>query len=135
MPVLQVGALLFVAWLAHCAHAAMIVIETPTLVWFIVGLAIGILFHEAGHAMCAICTGHTIRRVVIGGGPLVLRVHFRDAKLELRPLPLGGRVIFRPPGRVRKLATALVSVGGILGNLALIGIIATLASVGAVTTG
>ena len=133
MPVLQVGALLFVVVGTNCAHAAMIVIETPTLVWFIVGLAIGILFHEAGHAVCGICTGHAIRRVVIGGGPLVLRVHFRGAKLELRPLPLGGHVIFRPPGRVRKLAAALVFVGGILGNLAFIAIIAALASVGAVT--
>jgi hypothetical protein len=135
MRVLQVGTLLFVAMFGtNCAHAAMVVIETPILVWFIVGVAAGILFHEAGHALCAICTGHRVRRVVIGSGPLVLRVHFKGAKLELRILPLGGRVIFQPPGQVHKLATALVSVGGILGNLALVGIIAALASVGAVMT-
>src|SRR5262245_26797424 len=97
MWVLQVGTILFVTIVGtNCAHAAMFVIEVPTLVWFIVGVAIGILFHEAGHALCAAFTGNSIRRVVIGAGPLVLRARFKDTKLELRVLPFGGYVIYHP---------------------------------------
>src|SRR5262249_49120188 len=115
-----------------CAHAALFVIETPTLAWLIVGVASGIVFHEAGHALCAICTGHTIQRLVIGIGPLLLRVRFKNAKLELRAMPFGGYVNYRPGFPARKLTRAFIAVGGILGNLSLMGIIATFASLGMV---
>jgi hypothetical protein len=55
------------------ALAAMIHVSMPTLVWFMAGMAIGIVFHEAGHALCATVTGIPIRRAVAGAGPLLWR--------------------------------------------------------------
>jgi membrane-associated protease RseP (regulator of RpoE activity) len=105
------------------AQAAVVHIPTPTLLWFIAGIAIGIVFHEAGHALCAMIARIPNRRVLIGIGPLLLRTRVGDVQLELRLLLLGGAVYYKPPFPPHRLATIFVVLGGILGNFALVGII------------
>jgi hypothetical protein len=93
------------------AQAAVVHIPTPTLLWFIAGIAIGIIFHEAGHALCAMIARIPIRRVLIGIGPLLLRTRVGDVQLELRLLLLGGAVYYKPPFPPHRLATIFVVLG------------------------
>jgi len=101
-------------------------------IWFLVGSALGIAFHEAGHALCAKAMNITVRQVSVGIGPLLWCTRIGATRVELRPLPLAGLVTYDPPYPPRVGTTMLVAAGGILGNLALIGLVGILAGVGLV---
>ena len=138
MKALETSTLRLVAYILACAAAVMIcaklatVYHIPLPVWLIAGLAIGTAFHEAGHALCAAITGIPVRRVVIGAGPLLVNHSVWGVRLELRLIPFGGAVYHDSPFPHRKLAIAFVTLGGILGNIAFVSIVAALAAVGAV---
>jgi hypothetical protein len=107
-------------------------VQPLTFAWFVVGLAVGIIFHEAGHAACCLIARIPIRRVVIGSGPVVLGGRIGGAQLELRLVPLNGAVHFDSPFPCRKPAIALVTIGGVLGNVAFLAAVAALAAIDAV---
>lgn len=116
------------------SHLAVRYYRVPlsTFAWFIVGVPVGIIVHEAGHAVCCLLVRIPIHRVVVGTGPVILGRHVGGTQLELRLLPLSGVVHFDSPFPRRKLATAFVTAGGVLGNIALIGGVTALATTGAV---
>jgi hypothetical protein len=95
------------------------------------GLALCVVFHEAGHWMFSVLGSTPIRRVSIGVGPVLLRGRVRETTIELRLLPLAGFVIPYPPMVYRPFWYALFLLGGVLGNVALIGIATGLHAAGA----
>jgi hypothetical protein len=84
------------------------------------GCLIGVAFHELGHLMCAFIAAIPVHRIVIGAGPLLWRSHFGDGWLQLRVLPLNGRVEVYPLANLRMFRWAFFLIGGVLGNLAVI---------------
>ncbi len=71
--------------------------------------------HEAGHWVAVRWKGGVVHRVILGRGPCLWRS--RRGPLELRLLPLGGRIDWAgvPPGSAR----AVVALAGPLSNLLL----------------
>jgi hypothetical protein len=104
----------------------------PPLGWLFVGYAIGVVCHELGHALCAAIGSIPVRRIQIGVGPILLRHRFREVSLELRLFPLSGFVATYPVANFRRAHWALFTLGGVLGNAAVIAVVAGLASIGAV---
>jgi len=100
----------------------------PPVIWFFVGLVVGVVFHEGGHALCAVLSNIPVRLVSIGLGPLLLRGRIGEAQLEWRLLPLAGYVEPYPKFEVadRRLSEAFVTIGGVLGNVFLIYLISSL---------
>src|SRR5215510_6190677 len=99
--------------------------------WFVVGRAIGSACHELGHLLCAAIGSIPIRLMVVGHGPLLWRGRFGETWLELRLLPFGGHVAPYPAGNDRWYWWALFLSGGVLGNVAVICLVAALPAVGA----
>ena len=95
-------------------------------IWFLaavpVSLALGTIFHEGGHYFFAWVVGIPVRRVLIGSGPIVLSHQFDDTSVELKLFPFGGGVLFYPDLLVRKYRWALILVGGVLGNILVLGL-------------
>src|SRR6266536_1259603 len=99
--------------------------------WFF-GLIVGIVAHEAGHLLCARIGSIPIRQMVIGWGPVLLRGRVGELQLELRLLPLCGFVVpAASAGLPKRWAVALYLLGGVLGNIAVIGVVVWLHVVGA----
>jgi Peptidase family M50 len=96
-----------------------------------VGFAIGIVCHELGHLFFAAIGSIPIRLIVIGLGPLLLRRRFGKTLLELRAWPLSGAVTPYPVVNHRWFRSALFIFGGVLGNVAVICLLAGLDAVGA----
>jgi Peptidase family M50 len=99
--------------------------------WCLCGLALGVVWHEAGHFLCARLCAVPVRRVSIGIGPRLARFRLGEVQFDLRLLPLGGRVAISPPLAARKLAMLLFLLGGVLGNVALLALVMSLAATGA----
>jgi hypothetical protein len=93
---------------------------------FWLGLVIGVFFHEAGHAACALLCRIPVCRVSIGVGRVVFRRHLGATAFELRLLPVAGYVAIRPYQVRWKFQLLLFTLGGILGNIAVIALIARL---------
>jgi hypothetical protein len=95
-------------------------------IWFLaavpVSLALGTIFHEGGHYFFAWVVGIPVRRVLIGSGPIVLSHQFGETSVELRLFPFGGGVLFYPDLLIRKYRWALILVGGVLGNILVLGL-------------
>jgi Peptidase family M50 len=95
-------------------------------IWFLaavpVGLALGTIFHEGGHYFFAWAVGIPVRRVLIGSGPIVLSHQFGDTSVELKLFPFGGGVLFYPDLLIRKYRWALVLIGGVFGNILVLGL-------------
>jgi len=100
--------------------------------WWLVGLIVAVAVHEAGHLLAAIVASIPIRLLSVGVGPLLLRGRIGRAQLELRLLPLSGFVSPHYVTGLRKGPLLLFLLGGILGNLALICLLALLDAVGAI---
>src|SRR5262245_60063937 len=98
----------------------------PSVLWFVVGLAIGVACHELGHVLCARIGSIQVRRIVIGLGPLLWRSRFGETWLELRFLPLSGLVSTYPAVNSPWYWWALFLCGGVLGNVAVICVVAWL---------
>jgi peptidase M50-like protein len=103
-----------------------------SLVWLLPALAVAMVVHEGGHLLCGVIGSIPIRLVSIGLGPLLLRARVGETRLELRLLPVAGFVAAYPVVVIRKHWQLLFLLGGVLGNMALIGLVAWLDSVGAV---
>jgi len=99
----------------------------PPVVWIFAGLVVGVVFHEGGHALCAVVSNIPGRLVSIGVGPLLLHGRIGETQLEWRLLPLAGYVAPYPKFAAdRRLAEAFFIIGGVLGNVFLIYIISSL---------
>jgi hypothetical protein len=92
------------AGLLYGSHA----LNLPVPVWFYVGLAIGTVFHEAGHALCAVLAASPIRKVSIGAGLLLFKGRIRDMQFEWRLLPFGGFVACYPKFDVGRLRASFI---------------------------
>jgi peptidase M50-like protein len=100
--------------------------------WFLVGLALGVVCHEAGHALCAVLGGLPIRLVSIGLGPLLARRGIGEARIDLRLLPFRGLVATYPLFVARKGWMLVFVAGGVAANAALIALVAVSDALGAV---
>src|SRR5262245_57896636 len=107
-------------------------LEMIIVLWCFIGLVVGVAVHEAGHLLCAIVASIPIRLLSVGVGPILLRGRVGGTRLELRLLPLSGFVAPRLVTGVRKVPLSLFLLGGILGNAAVICLIAFLDAVGAI---
>jgi Zn-dependent protease len=107
--------------------------QIPSLLWFYIGLAVGVVCHELGHALCATCTGKRIRLISIGAGPLLLSKCFGEVRFQWHLLPFGGMVQCYPELRFRRLRTLLFILGGIFGNIAVVASVAFLDLAGLVS--
>jgi hypothetical protein len=103
----------------------------PPLDWLFVGLAIGVACHELGHLTFAAVGSIPIRLIVVGAGPLLWRGRYGETWLELRVWPWAGRVVPYPLVNYRRYWWALFLLGGVLGNMAVICLLAGLEAVGA----
>jgi hypothetical protein len=96
-------------------------------IWGLAGFAMGTVFHELGHAACAAMGSIPVHRIIIGFGPLLWRSRIGDARLEVRVLPLmAGRVGTYAPLDYRGHLWVLFLLGGVVGNLTLICLVAGL---------
>jgi hypothetical protein len=89
----------------------------------LIGFALGIIVHEAGHFACAAIGGISIRLVSVGVGPVVLRARLGTADLVLRALPISGLIVPVTYQNTRKAWAVLFVLGGVLGNCVLIGLV------------
>jgi peptidase M50-like protein len=65
-------------------------------VWFCVGVALGFVWHEARHLLCATLGALPVRLMSVGVGPLLWRSHVGDVRFDLRLLPIGSMVASYP---------------------------------------
>lgn len=100
--------------------------------WFFLGLILGIVCHEFGHFLAALAGSIPVRLVSVGTGPVLLSGRIRETTFELRLLPLSGFVAPYPAFGYRRFPSALFTLGGILGNVALIGFVLALGIAGIV---
>ena len=104
-----------------------------TLGLYAVGLVAASIVHELGHLICARISSIPIGLMTIGSGPVLLRGRIGELRLEFRLLAIGGLVVPSAlPDPERRGAMALYILGGVLGNIAAIGIIILLHVTGAV---
>jgi hypothetical protein len=103
---------------------------------FLVGGGVaGTVAQEAGHLLCARIGSIRIRRMVMGWGPVLLRGRVGDVRVEARLVLLGGWVICAETASApKRWAVALYFLGGVLGNIAVIGVAIWLHVVGAAPT-
>ena len=93
---------------------------------FMASLPFGVVAHEAGHALAGWCVGLPPRLVTLGRGPVLLRARLGGwAWLVVRGIPFTGSVRCLPPTSGQRGAMAAVLLGGVLGNLILILLLAT----------
>src|SRR5580704_17273406 len=94
------------------------------------GLVAGIACHEFGHMLCALLLSLPIRLISIGVGPLLWRSRIGETQCELHAIPSGGCVQCYPQPLVRNVSTLFILFGGVLGNAALIGVVAAVSKAG-----
>jgi hypothetical protein len=98
---------------------------------FVGGVVVATMAHESGRLLCARIGSIPIRRMVIGCGPVLVRGCIRGARVELRLVPFGSLVIgAEATSRPKRWAVALYFLGGVLGNVAVIGVVAWLSIIG-----
>ena len=91
----------------------MIVYET---LWLsAVSIVLALVVHEGGHILGALATGIVPRVLVLGIGPVVLRLRRGAIVVVFRAVPLTGYVLSEPSGRV--WAYLAMVAGGPLANL------------------
>jgi hypothetical protein len=88
------------------------------------GLAGGIACHEFGHMLCAVLLSLPVRLVSIGVGPLLWRGRIGETRFELHAVPLSGFVQCYPQPVIRRVSMLFFVLGGVVGNAALIGLVA-----------
>jgi hypothetical protein len=88
------------------------------------GLEAGIACHEFGHMLCAVLLSLPVRLVSIGIGPLLWRDRIGETRFELHAVPWSGFVWCYPRPVIRRVSMLFFVLGGVLGNAALIGLVA-----------
>ena len=96
--------------------------------FLLVGMFLAIVVHEAGHWFAGVVLGIPIYAVSVGIGPVVARFRFGTTAIELRRLGLAGEVRYARMLPIGRCATLFVLLGGVLGNAALIGVVALVSS-------
>jgi hypothetical protein len=100
--------------------------------FFVGGTVVATMAHEGGHWLCARIGSIPIRRMVIGCGPVLVRGYVRHAQVELRLVPIGSLVIgAESTNRPKRWAVPLYFLGGVLGNVGVIGVVVWLYVIGA----
>jgi dienelactone hydrolase len=100
---------------------------------FLLGLAIGTVVHKAGRLLGAWVGSIPIRRIVIGRGPVLMRGRLGDMRVEVRLVPTGMVVICAESASTpKRSAVVLYLLGGVLGNILVIGVIIWLHRAGVV---
>ena len=95
---------------------------TPALIfllWF-ASLMAGIVVHEAGHALAGMSVGLQPRLITLGSGRILARVRLGRAWLVLRGVFFSGSVECLPAASNRRWAVAVMLIGGLLGNVLLV---------------
>ena len=98
--------------------------------WLALGFAIGTACHELGHLLCAAAGSIPIRLIAVGVGPLLWHRRFGETWFELRLLPFTGFVAPYPLVNSRWYFWVLFLLGGVLGNAAIVCIVAGLDAIG-----
>lgn len=93
-----------------------------------IGLAAGIACHEFGHMLCATLLSAQVQLVSVGIGPVLWCGRKGETRFELRAVPCAGFVRCYPPHIVNRLARLLFLLGGVLGNVVLIGLVTVIRS-------
>jgi hypothetical protein len=106
--------------------AAVLAIIREQFFWFALGVVIGSACHELGHMLCAAIVSIPIHSIVVGSGPLLWRGRFGESWFELRLLPFSGFVAAFPPMKCRRYRWALFLLGGVLGNVTVVCLLAGL---------
>src|SRR5262245_59233575 len=127
-----VGCLIGVALLVATHRGLVDKAWVPLAPWFVLGLAVGVVCHEAGHALCAVLGALPIRLVSIGFGPLLTRGYIGDTRINLRLLPFGGLVATYPLLVARKWRLLIFTAGGVVANAALVALVTISGALGAV---
>ena len=97
--------------------------------WLLIGMEIGVVCHELGHALFAVLGSMEVYSIVFGHGPLLWHRRFGETRVEWRVLPLTGYVAAYPALTRRWYWQALFVLGGIFGNVTVIGLLAALDAV------
>ena len=93
-----------------------------------IGLAAGIACHEFGHMLCAMLLCAPVQLVSVGIGPVLWCGRRGETRFELRVVPCAGFVRCYPEHIVNRLARLLFLLGGVLGNVVLIGLVTVIHS-------
>jgi hypothetical protein len=122
---------------AICAAVVAIVVMVHGLLierflWLALGVAMGLACHELGHTLCAAIVSFPIRLIAVGVGPLLWRRRSAETWLELRLVPFSGFVATYPLVNSRWYRRILFVLGGVLGNVAVICVVAWLDARGVV---
>jgi hypothetical protein len=100
-------------------------------VGFLVSLVLGILVHEAGHAVVGRLTGSRIRLIRIGRGPVLFRIPLGMGLLVWRLFPTSGAVAsYRPLVTVRRARLMQIAGGSFANALIAVVLAAVLPSPG-----
>ena len=84
-------------------------------IWVFAGLVVGLVFHEGGHAFCAVLSNIPVRLISMGVGPLLLHGRVGETQLEWRLVPLAGYVAPYPILTDRRLGDSTTT-GGVFCN-------------------
>jgi hypothetical protein len=90
------------------------------------GQVFGIMCHEAGHVVCAAAGSIQVQKVWVGRGPVIARLRIGETWLELRLDVFwgGGRTVPYQPLIFQKSRAILFVLGGVIGNMTLLGLLA-----------
>jgi len=93
-----------------------------------IGLAAGIACHEFGHMLCAMLLSAPVQLVSVGIGPVLWCRRRGETRFELRAVPCAGFVRCYPQHILNRLSRLLFLLGGVLGNVVLIGLVTVIRS-------
>ena len=90
----------------------------------VLGGAVGLVVHEAGHLLCAMAMSIPVSLMSIGTGPLLFRFRVGETSFEVRQnLWSGGFVTAYPGLLLHKYRMIFFTFGGVLGNAALLALL------------
>jgi hypothetical protein len=99
------------------------------------GFVVATMVHEAGHLLCARLGSIPLRRMVIGWGPALVRGRVGDVRLEWRLVPMGAWVTCAESVSMpRRRTVVLYFLGGVLGNIVVVGLVVWLHVIGTAPT-
>lgn len=96
------------------------------LLWVFLGYGIGVVVHEAGHALAGVASGLEIHMVSLGEGYELLRFRYRETWIRVRVILWCGEVVSYPSPTHHKYKEILFILGGVLGNAMLLAFIVAL---------